>query len=265
MPEAAADMSDFQVSIEARILFITLDRPQTRNALSGDMCAAITQCLRDHEHEVAVVVITGAGSAFCAGADLGTRFGAGSEDGPATDTFRPNFEVLLDTIADYPVPVIAAINGPAIGAGMQLAVACDIRIATPAAKLAIPGGKLGILLSPKNVWRLAHLVGHGLARDFLLTGRMVDGLEAGGLGLVQRVADDPQTAAHELATQIAALAPLTVRGHKRVLNLVADQTGLSKKRRNVAQQLEAQAFASKDLIEGTAAFAEKRAPRFTGE
>ncbi len=265
MPDHNGEAPEFQASVEARTLFITIDRPQTRNALSGRLCAEITQCLHEHEHEVAAVVVTGAGSAFCAGADLGTRFGAGSDDGPATDTFRPNFEVLLDTIADYPVPVIAAINGPAIGAGMQLAVACDIRIATPSAKLAIPGGKLGILLSPKNVWRLAHLVGHGLARDFLLTGRMVDGREAGQLGLVQRVADDAQAAAHELATQITALAPLTVRGYKRVLNLVADQTELSEDRRIVAQLLAAQALASNDLIEGTAAFAEKRAPRFTGE
>ena len=88
---------------------------------------------------------------------------------------------MLDAIVDYPAPVIAAIHGPAIGAGMQLAVACDLRVAGPDARLAIPGGKLGILLSPTNIWRLAVLVGQGAARDFLLAGRSVDA-RGGGRG-----------------------------------------------------------------------------------
>ena len=258
-------VSEFSVGVDDRILTITIERPAKRNALNGDLCVALTEVLRGSEPSIAAVVITGAGSAFCAGADLVSRFGAGTDGGPATDTFRPSFEVLLDTIADCPVPVIAAINGPAIGAGMQLGVACDIRIATPSAKMAIPGGKLGILLSPTNVWRLTQLVGHGLTRDFLLTGRVVDGTEALAMGLVQRIADDVRAAAHELAVHIASLAPLTVRGHKRVINLVGESTALSDSARAEALRLEARAFASKDLVEGTAAFAEKRAPRFKGE
>src|SRR4029077_7463476 len=97
--------------------------------------------------ELRVLVITGSGSAFCSGADLVTRFAP--EGGGASDTFRPAFEKVLDAIVDYPAPVIAALNGPAIGAGMQLAVACDVRVAALGARMAIPGGRLGIHLSPK--------------------------------------------------------------------------------------------------------------------
>jgi enoyl-CoA hydratase len=216
------------------------------------------------QRDARAVVVTGAGSAFCAGADLVTRFGAGDGEGGATDTFRPLFEVLLDTIVAQPAPVIAAINGPAIGAGMQLAVACDLRVARPEARMAIPGGRLGILLSPTNIWRLALLVGHGLARDFLLTGREVDGEEAQRIGLAQRVADEPLAAAHELAEHIATLAPLTVQGHKRALNAVTESLALTDAARTEVLALEAKAFASDDLAEGMAAFAEKRAPQFRG-
>src|ERR1700742_4773371 len=154
----------------------TINRPERRNALNGDLCAAF----RDHlvaSSDLRPIAITGAGSAFCAGADLVTRFAQTEESthGPV-DTFRPAFEELLDAIVDHPAPVIAAVNGPAMGAGMQLAVACDIRVAGPTARFAIPGGKLGVHLSPRNIWRLAMLVGQGAARDFLIAGRTV-GLE----------------------------------------------------------------------------------------
>src|SRR3954470_15395810 len=192
----------------------TINRPQRRNALNGDLCLE----LRDHlvaSSEVRAIVITGAGSAFCAGADLVTRFAQTEESthGPV-DTFRPAFEELLDAIVDHPAPVIAAVNGPAMGAGMQLAVACDLRVAAPGAKFGIPVGRLGVHLSPRNIWRLAMLAGQGAARDLLLAGRVVDGEEARELGVVQRVADDALEVALELAAAIAASAPLSVRGHK---------------------------------------------------
>ena len=214
-----------ELACEGAVATITIDRQERRNALNGDLCGALTQCLADLD-DVRAVVITGAGTAFCAGADLVTRFGTDDGEGGSTDTFRPSFEVLLDSITAMSAPVIAAINGPAIGAGMQLAVACDLRVAAPTAKLAIPGGRLGILLSPANIQRLAQLVGHGLARDFLLTGRQVTGAEALQLGLVQRVDDDPLVAAQQLGAHIATLAPLTVQGHKRALNLVNAASGL---------------------------------------
>jgi enoyl-CoA hydratase len=239
----------------------TLDRQERRNALNAELCDDLRQHLVAHR-DLRAVVITGAGSAFCAGADLVTRF-APEGDAP-TDTFRPAFEEVLDAIVDHPAPVIAAVNGPAMGAGMQLAVACDLRIAARRARLAIPGGRLGILLSAQNIWRLAALVGQGAARDFLLAGRVVDAGEALAMGLVQRVADDALTDALALADEIAGYAPLTVQGHKRALNLVAQGQALGDEARAEIAALEREAFASEDLQEGMAAFAEKRDPRFQG-
>jgi enoyl-CoA hydratase len=240
----------------------TIDRQERRNALNQEMCDELRRCLR-RANDLRAVVITGAGTAFCSGADLVTRF---ARDGDAaTDTFRPAFEDVLDAIVAYPSPVIAAINGPAIGAGMQLAVACDVRVAALGARLSIPGGRLGIHLSARNIWRLAQLVGQAAARDFLLAGRAVDAAEAQRLGLVQYVDHDALASALALAGEIAAYAPLTVRGHKRALNLVAEQQWLGEAARIEIAAREAEAFASSDLQEGLAAFAEKRTPDFHGK
>jgi len=239
----------------------TIDRPERRNALNAELCAQLRGQL-EQSGALRAIVITGAGTAFCSGADLVTRFAA---DGDATtDTFRPAFEQVLDAIVAHPAPVVAAINGPAMGAGMQLAVACDLRVAALGARLAIPGGKLGIHLSARNIWRLAQLVGQGAARDFLLAGRTVDAEEALRMGLVQYVDHDALGPALALAGEIAASAPLTVRGHKRALNLVAEAQWLGEGARAAIAGLEARAFASDDLREGMAAFAEKRSPNFHG-
>jgi enoyl-CoA hydratase len=242
----------------------TINRPDRRNALNGELCRE----LRDHlvkSSDLRAVVITGAGSAFCAGADLVTRFAPTEETahGPV-DTFRPAFEELLDAIVDHPSPVVAAVNGPAMGAGMQLAVACDLRVASPGARFAIPVGRLGVHLSPRNIFRLASLCGQGAARDFLLAGRVVDADEARDLGIVQRIDADALDAALTIADDIAASAPLAMRGHKRALNLVAEAQWLSDDARAEIAAHEAAAFASDDLQEGMAAFAEKRTPNFKG-
>ena len=242
----------------------TIDRQERRNALSGELCDQLRAHLEAHR-DLRAIVVTGAGTAFCAGADLVTRFGPAESAGDApVDSFRPSFELVLDAIVDHPAPVIAAINGPAMGAGMQLAVACDVRVAVPGARLAIPGGRLGVHLSARNIWRLALLAGQGTARDLLLAGRTLDAEEAFRLGIVQRIDTDAVEASLALAGEIAASAPLTVQGHKHALNLVAEAQWLGDDAREEIAALEAAAFGSEDLQEGMAAFAEKRTPVFKG-
>lgn len=237
----------------------TLDRPERRNALSAEMCDELRhQLAREQDHRA--VVITGAGSAFCAGADLGSRFRHGD------DEFRPAFERVLDEIVAYPAPVVAAVNGPALGAGTQLIVACDLRLAAGAASFGIPATQLGVMISPENIQRLALLVGQGHARDMLLTGRRIDAAEALRIGLVHRLAGDALAEALAWAEEIVALAPLTVAGHKQALNALARHMGFTRGVHDEAlgalDALVARAFASEDLQEGLAAFAEKRPPRF---
>jgi enoyl-CoA hydratase len=246
----------------------TIDRPERRNALSAELCDDLRARL-ESSHHLRAVVVTGEGSAFCAGADLARR--AADTGGAASgglehgggDTFRPAFELMLDAIVDHPAPVIAAVNGAALGAGMQLAVAADLRVVAPTAKLGIPAARLGVLLSAANIRRLVLLVGHGVARDLLLTGRAIEIDEAERVGLVHRIAPDARVAGLTLADELAALAPLTVQGHKRAINLV-DSAPLAADALAEITALEVRNFASADLQEGLAAFAEKRAPEFEG-
>lgn len=243
-----------------------IDRPERRNALNAELCDDLLECLDGDGRDLRAIVISGTGEkAFCAGADLGRRAAdtGGLEHGGA-DSFRPAFEAVLDTIVDLDAPVIAAVNGAALGAGMQLAVACDVRVVAPHAVFGIPAARLGVLLSSANVVRLVDLVGQAVARDVLLTARSLEIDEAERVGLVQRRVDDPLEAACTLAEEIAMLAPLSISGHKRALNLVAAARALPVTSRQQLSGLEAQAFASEDLQEGLAAFTEKRAPQFRG-
>ena len=242
-----------------------IDRPARRNALSAPLCDELRANL-EANRDLRAVVIGGTGDrAFCSGADLARRAsdtgGIGHGGG---DSFRPAFNQLLDEIVEFPAPVIAAVNGAALGAGMQLAVACDLRVVAPNATFGIPAGRLGVLLSPINVERLVRAVGQPMARDVLLTARVLDIDEAAAVGLVQRRAADSLAAARQLAVEIAALAPLSVRGHKTMLGRVSGASTLAEAELGALADLESAAFQSEDLQEGLAAFAEKRKARFTG-
>ncbi len=251
---------------------LTIDRPERRNALSVELCDELAHHLTA-ERSLRALVITGAGSSFCAGADLGRRGASGGWQSGAhaqgEDHFHPPFERMLKAVVAYPAPVVAAINGPALGAGTQLAVACDLRVAAPGAIFGIPATSLGVMLLPENIARLAMLVGQGHARDLLLTGRRIDVDEALRMGLVNRTAGDARAAALGWAEEIAAGAPLTVAGHKAVLNALARHMAFARGRDDALlgelDSLVSRAFSSEDLSEGLAAFTEKRRPHFRGQ
>jgi len=241
-----------------------IDRPARRNALNASLCDELRAHLEGNR-DLRAVVIGGSGDkAFCSGADLARR----SEDtGGLThgggDSFRPAFEMLLDEIVAFPAPVIAAVGGHALGAGMQLAVACDLRVVAPTATFGIPAGRLGVAISAINVQRLVQAVGQPMARDVLLTARVLTAADAQAVGLVQRVADDALAGARELAGEVVGLAPLSARAHKAMLERIARNGSLSAEDRAELGDLELQAFESADLQEGLAAFSEKRAPNFS--
>jgi len=232
------------------VAVITIDRAERRNALDHE---ALEQLLEAHAGAGAcrVLVLTGAGGHFCAGADL-----SGVEDASFTDLLR----TVLGTLRDDPRPILAACDGAALGAGTQLAVACDLRVATPEARFGIPAAKLGLAVDHWTVERLALLAGHGPARAMLLGAETYGGDEAHRLGLVQRLGD--LDAALGWADEIAALAPLTIAAHKAALNTLEMPVGTGDD--PAVQAAVARAWSSEDLQEGIAAFRDRRRPSFRG-
>jgi len=233
------------------VSLITIDRPERRNAVDREALLGLADAITRAEEDVArVLVLTGAGGHFCAGADL-----TGLED----ESFAATLRVVLDALHDAPFPAIAAVEGAALGAGTQLAIACDLRLAAPTARFGIPAAKLGLMVDHWTVQRLALIAGHGAARAMLLAAEVLDGDAAVRLGFAQRAGD--LDAALQWADEIAALAPLTIRGHKVTLNALESAIGDDPEVSDAFRR----AWASADLREGIAAFHERRAPEFRGE
>lgn len=232
------------------VALLTIDRQDRRNALDHE---ALEQLLEAHRQSsfARVGVLTGAGGHFCAGADL-----SGVEDSAFTDLLRD----VLGAFRDDPRPWIAAVDGAALGAGTQLAAACDLRVATPAARFGIPAAKLGLVVDHWTIERLSVLAGSGAARAMLLAAETYGGEEAARLGLVQRLGDLDD--ALGWADEVAALAPLTIAGHKLALNLL--EMPVSRGDDPALHAAWDAAWGSEDLQEGIAAFRERRRPMFKG-
>ena len=233
------------------VLTIELQRSERRNALNTELADALREAVeKAAADDVRAVVITGAGTVFCAGADL------------SGDVFAANFPdkaiALNKAIDAVPVPVIAAINGPAIGAGVQLAMVCDLRVVAPEAYFQFPIARYGLALDNWSIRRLASLAGHGRARGMLLAAERLDAQTALLTGMANRIGTLAD--AQAWAAEIAGLAPLSVRHSKRVLNddgAYEDQSDLHKEWFDAA-------WGSQDVIEAQVARVEKRAPRFQG-
>ncbi|RYP87704.1 enoyl-CoA hydratase/isomerase family protein [Nocardioides guangzhouensis] len=247
------------------VVRLVLDNPEQRNAMSEEMTASwvrAVDALAD-DRDVRVVVVTGEGSAFCSG---GNTSWIASEPDATVDHLRdrmmPFYRAWL-SIRRLEVPTIAAVNGPAIGAGLCLALACDLRYAVASAKLGAPFVRLGMHAGMGGTWLLPDVVGEAAARDLLLTGRVVDADEALRLGLVSRVAPagDLDAMVAEAAEGIAANAPIATRYTKVALARGHADLEACLQWEALAQPV---TLATADLQEGIRAAAEKRAPRFTG-
>jgi enoyl-CoA hydratase len=229
------------------VAIVEIDRHERRNALDTAHCHALREAVTGATARA--VVITGAGSSFCAGADLRAVYDA---------SFRDALYAMLAAVTDVGVPVLAAVNGPAIGAGAQLAIACDLRVAAPEATFALPTARLGIAVDPWTIRRLALLAGTGTAQAMLIGGERLDAARALACGLASRPGD--RAAALAWARELTGLAPLSLAYAKKALN---QQTLNHPEDPGVVKDFEA-CWASDDAAEGQRARAEQRPPRFQG-
>jgi enoyl-CoA hydratase/carnithine racemase len=258
------DTEAVDVGLADGVLTVTLARPKARNALTPGMLADLRAALERAatDADVTAVILTGAGSAFCAGADV-SRF----DD--VADGRRFRFESgrlteVVSLIERLEKPVVAAVNGPAVGLGVQLALACDLRVGARSARFAFTEGKLGLLPTHGGVARLVRLIGLGRARDLLLASATIDAEQALAFGLLTEVAAEEELlpAAYALVLRALVRAPQSYGLVKRLLVLTASadlETAMATEA--IAQSL---LVATEDHREGRRAASERRPPRFEG-
>ena len=261
------DLPDLRVErSEDGVVLVTLDLPDRRNMMSAAMTASWARATAalHADPDVRAVVVTGAGTAFCSGGDLSW---IGAEPDSSVDALRTRMMAFYRawlSVRDLEVPTIAAVNGPAIGAGLAVALACDLRYAADDARLGMPFTSLGMHPGMASTYLLPEVAGLALARELLLTGRLLSGAEAAAAGLVNRAVPSAEVLPTALAAaaQVAAAAPVATRLTKRAL------LGGGHASYDAALEWEALAqpvtLATQDLQEGLRAARERRPPHFTG-
>jgi enoyl-CoA hydratase len=263
-----------RIERDGAVALVVLNDPERLNAMTEAMGGALSAAVDALAEDAAVraVVLTGAGRAFSAGGDLDllermARDGNASPGGEtrrAHETFMGRFYRLFLRVRALPQPTLAAINGPAIGAGCCVALGCDLRLAAREAKLGLNFNRLGIHPGMAATWTLPRIVGPAHAAELLYTGRILDGAEAERIGLVNRAVDRDalRDDALALARSIAECSPVAVRATKRSLARSPDGT-LDEQLDQEARE-QALCYESADLLEGLAAARERRTPRFSG-
>ncbi len=244
---------------------LIIDRPEKMNAISQELTAELSQLLDEIENDekLRVLVITGSGDkAFVAGADINELVDRDARLGRRVSRER---QESFSRIENLHVPVIAAVNGYALGGGLELALACSIRICSEKAQFGAPEVKLGIIPGDGGTQRLPRLVGHGRAMEMIITGDFIDAQEAYRIGLVNKVfpAEKLKEAAMELAQKIASRPPLAVRYAKEAVN--RSQEGDTASGFALESYLHALSCTTEDKKEGVSAFLEKRKGKFKGK
>ena len=258
-------MSDLiQVTREDRLATVTITRPPV-NALNHEVMDALEAAFEElaKDETVGAVIVTGAGEkAFVAGADITEFPNLNSANG---EKLARRGQAVFQKIADFPAPVIAAVNGFALGGGLELALACDIRVVAENAKVGLPEVTLGIFPGYAGTQRLPRLISTGKAKELIFTGAMIDAAEAHRIGIADHLTGPGEAldTARKLASQILKVGPVAVRMAKEAVNKGLDQT------LEEGQKTEASFFGelcdTADQKEGAKAFLEKRPPQFKGK
>lgn len=258
-------MNTLTLAYEDRVALITLNRPEKRNAVSFELVSELLAALDEIERSAAqVVIITGAGKAFCAGLDLEELkglLGKTHEENVKDSAFMAR---LFRRIYDFPLPMIAAVNGAAIAGGTGIATMCDFTLAVPEAKFGYTEVRIGFvpaIVSSILVWQ----VGHKVARDLLMTGRLFDATEAHRYGLVNEIVEPERlmTRARELAAMLLENSPSSVRLTKKLINgFITEQLQEQMKQ---AIEDNARIRTTQDFKEGISSFLEKRKPNWSGK
>lgn len=254
-------MSSIMIRESGGLAWIILNRPEVHNAFDDRMMEEISQALKDLERDqaVRVVAFTGMGKVFASGADI-----TALKDMTPLDALFPKMQELYSRIYNFPKPTIAAVNGYALGGGLELAISCDIRVSTPTARFGLPECKLGVIPGAGGTQRLVRILGEARVKEMVFLGDFINAEEALKLGLVTRIMEsaDLEKGVAEYSEKIRQKAPMALRLAKIAINLSEDvslNVGLLME--NLAQSY---LFGTEDKQEGVNAFLEKRAPNFKG-
>jgi enoyl-CoA hydratase/carnithine racemase len=246
---------------------LTVNRPEQRNALDHDVLRALAEALPglDRGIEVRCVIVTGAGKTFSAGYDI-TAIASDNFERDAEALVAHPFHAAMEVLEAHPWPTVAAINGNCVGGGLELALTCDLRLCAAGAKLAMPPGRLGLIYGHTGLRKFIQAIGVPRTKELFLTGRVVDAAKAAQVGLVHEVVSDRkvEAASVELAAEMAANAPLSMKGNKRMIDTLVAHPTLTEEQERELVELRESCFRSEDLREGIAAFAEKRKPNWKG-
>jgi 2-(1,2-epoxy-1,2-dihydrophenyl)acetyl-CoA isomerase len=266
-PQTASSSLVLQETRQGSVTTLVMNRPDRLNALNNELSTALNEALKRlaNDASVHVVVLTGAGRAFCAGGDLGA-IGKGRERGDSTELapiLRSGMQAVLN-LRTMPQPVIAAVNGPAAGAGMNLALACDIRLAVDGAVFGQNFAKVGLFPDYGGTYFLPQLVGPSVAAEMFYTGEMIDAATAHRLGIINHLfpAEHFEASVTACAKKIAEGPQLAIRAVKQAIFHREEPELREALEREVEAQLKC--FHSHDCLEGIRAFMEKRQPKFQG-
>jgi enoyl-CoA hydratase len=263
--ERAMDYQETRLHVEGPIATLSLARPDVRNAMTATMGREVSHAVSElnAREDVRVVLVRGEGAAFCAGGDLKFIEERTDASPESNRSVMLQFYRAFLSVRELRAPSIAVLHGPAIGAGLCFALACDIRVAARGATMGLTFVKLGLHPGMGATYTLTRLLGPGAASRLLLTGRVIEADEALGIGLVDEVhaPDALDAGVKRLASEIASASPLAVAQTKATLHGERDSLARALEREADAQAVD---YQSLDLKEGLRALREKRAPRFTG-